>query len=82
MNEESLMCPICGGLHPAGHRDKELEDRLESIKNDLVEWSRHHDPPEQEKQINLWCSMNRLIGDHFGTDWMERSGFHRKGEEE
>ncbi len=31
MSEENLLCPICGGLHPAGHRDKELEDRLEAI---------------------------------------------------
>ncbi len=30
------MCPICGGLHPAGHRDKELEDKLETVKK-LVE---------------------------------------------
>jgi len=31
--EENLMCPICGGLHPAGHRDKELEDKLEAVKD-------------------------------------------------
>jgi len=30
--DENLMCPICGGLHPAGHRDKELEDKLEAVK--------------------------------------------------
>lgn len=47
------------------------EEKLEAVKNDLVEWSRHHDPPEGEKQIHLWCSINRLIGDHFGTDWMD-----------
>ena len=32
MNEENLMCPICGGLHPAGHRDRELEQKLEAVK--------------------------------------------------
>ncbi len=32
MNEDPPMCPICGGLHPAGHRDKELEDKLEAVK--------------------------------------------------
>jgi len=30
---EDLTCPICGGLHPAGHRDKELEDQLEAVRN-------------------------------------------------
>jgi len=24
-------------------------------------------------QTHLWCSMNRLIGDHFGSEWMEGS---------
>ena len=32
MSEENLMCPICGGLHPVGHRDKELKQKLEAIK--------------------------------------------------
>lgn len=38
MSEEKLMCPICGGLHPAGHRDKELKDKLEAIKNWFNDW--------------------------------------------
>ncbi len=44
MSEENPMCPICGGLHPKGHRDKELEQKLEAIKNlflpmpEWVEW--------------------------------------------
>lgn len=59
----------------------ELEKKLESIKNDLVEWSQHHDPPEGEKPIHLWCSINRLIGDHFGTDWMDGSELDPKGED-
>lgn len=33
VTDESLMCPICGGLHPSGHRDKELEDKLDTIKS-------------------------------------------------
>jgi len=44
--------------------------KLEAVKGDLVEWSRSHDPPEQQDQLHLWCSLNRIIGDHFGTDWM------------
>lgn len=32
MSEENPTCPICGGLHPAGHRDKELEEKLRAIK--------------------------------------------------
>ena len=28
-----MKCPICGGLHPAGHRDRELEEKLEAVEN-------------------------------------------------
>lgn len=45
--------------------------KLDSLKADLIEWSRDHDPPEDHPQVDLWCSMNRLIGDHFGAEWME-----------
>lgn len=48
-----------------------LDKKLEDVKKDLIEWSRHHDPPKKEDQIHLWCSINRLIGDHFGSDWMD-----------
>jgi len=41
MSEENLVCPICGGLHPAGHRDKELEDRLEAAKDVCEQWLDH-----------------------------------------
>ena len=54
-------------LFVAGNK---LQAKPEAIKDDLVKWSRSHDPPEQEEQIHLWCSINRIIGDHFGTDWM------------
>lgn len=40
MIEENLMCPICGGLHPAGHRDKEFEDKLKAIEEVLDKFSR------------------------------------------
>ena len=36
MSEENLMCPICGGLHPAGHRDTKLEEQLEAVRK----WAR------------------------------------------
>ena len=41
--EENLICPICGGLHPAGHRDRELEEKLEAIKKyvDHIEYGGH-----------------------------------------
>lgn len=39
MSEANLMCPICGGLHPAGHRDKELEEQLrEAQSQSRVNW--------------------------------------------
>jgi len=51
--EESLICSICGGLHPAGHRDKELEDKLEAVKTHLTKWiSQHSD--WQMGRMNDW----------------------------
>jgi len=32
------MCPICGGLHPAGHRDKELEAERDKLKRKGELW--------------------------------------------
>ena len=45
---------------------------LDKVKADLVEWSRENDPEKEDQTpYDLWCSMNRLICDHFGTDWLE-----------
>ena len=48
---------------------------MDKIRADLIEWSKNNNPEKEEKQnpYDLWCSMNRLICDHFGTDWMKNS---------
>jgi len=33
MNEDNWICPICGGLHPAGHQDKELAEQLREARS-------------------------------------------------
>lgn len=46
----------------------------EKVKADLIEWSRANDPEKKAlSPADLWCSMNRLISKHFGTDWLETS---------
>ena len=62
-----------------GTFDEAMDDWLEQLKTehdkvkpDLVEWSRANNPEKEEKTpYDLWCSMNRLICKHFGTDWLE-----------
>ena len=44
---------------------------LDKVKADLIEWSMENDPEKKELSLyDLWGSMNRLICDHFGTDWL------------
>lgn len=55
MSEKNL-CSICGGLHPAGHRDKELEEKLEAVKtlyNEFPEnfWVCGH---SRKQQLDSW----------------------------
>lgn len=50
--------------------ESKVLEKLDSLKADLIEWSRNHDPPEDHTQIDLWCEMNRIIGKYFGVEWM------------
>ncbi len=29
---DAIVCPICGGLHPAGHKDAELEAKIAKLR--------------------------------------------------
>ena len=58
----------------------QLKTKLTDIETALIQWSRDNRPDDVETQdmssyrqkcYELWCSMNRLIGKFFGSDWME-----------
>jgi len=64
LNRMFDLCPICGGLHPAGHKDNEikaLKAELDKYKELLKEGWNYKNDMLQWKEYNVWKEKVRLL---------------------
>ena len=62
LSEDPPMCPICGGLHPSGHRDDELLARLESAREYFEIHCAGCDVMDDEDDDCEGCSYDHIKG--------------------